>query len=303
VPDIAASAKPLEGLTVVDLTRYLPGPYCTRLLADLGADIVKVEPRGGDPVRKVAAWYELLNAGKRVVTIDLRDERGRAELDALLAAARVCVEGFRPSTARAIGVDALSLRARHPHLVHCSISGYGQTGADAERAGHDINYQAQADLLGDPPRVPSLLIADMTGGLHAAIRILAALVAQGFSPADKKRSGTANVGSAIDISLAAAASSWTPFMAPPVLRGEYACYNVYETADRRHAALGALEPKFWERFCARVGKPEWIPLQFADDPARTALLCDMRALIATRPLDAWMRELGSADCCFSATSG
>jgi crotonobetainyl-CoA:carnitine CoA-transferase CaiB-like acyl-CoA transferase len=303
VPGTVASARPLDGLRVVDLTRYLPGPYCTRLLADLGADVVKVEPPGGDPVRKVAAWYDSLNAGKRAVTIDLREERGRGELDTLLASAHVCVEGFRPSTARTIGVDAATLRARHPHLVHCSISGYGQTGEDAERAGHDINYQAQAGILGEPPRVPPLLIADMTGGLHAAIRILAALVGQGslvgqgFSPATDK------LGSAIDISLAAAASCWTPFIAPPILRGEYACYNVYETADRRHAALGALEPKFWERFCACLGKPEWIPLQFAGDPARTTLLRDVRALMATRPLAAWMSELSLADCCFSAASG
>jgi alpha-methylacyl-CoA racemase len=295
------SARPIDGLTVVDLTRYLPGPYCTRLLADLGADVVKVEPPGGDPVQRVA-WYDLLNAGKRVVTIDLRDEHGRRELDALLAKARVCVEGFRPSTARAIGVDAVTLRARHPHLVHCSISGYGQTGEDAERAGHDINYQAEAGLLGDPPRVPSLLIADMTGGLHAAIGILAVLVGpsvgQGFSPAN-----SASLGSSIDISLAAAASSWTPFIAPPILRGDYACYNVYETSDHRYAVLGALEPKFWERFCAGVAMPAWIPLQFAGDPARSELLRDVRALIASRSLDEWRRTLAAVDCCFSSVSG
>lgn len=293
------TAKALDGLTVVDLTRYLPGPYCTRLLADLGALVVKVESPGGDPVRRVAVWYDLLNAGKRVVTIDLRDERGRRELDALLANARVCVEGFRPSTARAIGVDAVTLRARHPHLVHCSISGYGQIGEDAERPGHDINYQAEAGVLGEPPRVPSLLVADMTGGLHAAIRILAALAGQGvgrgFSPA--------NPGSSIDISLAAAAASWAPFIPPPILRGDYACYNIYETADGRHVALGALEPKFWERFCVRVGRPAWIPLQFAGDPAQRVLLRDVRVLMATRSLDAWLSELAAADCCFSSASG
>ena len=292
MPNIPASVKPLERLTVVDLTRYLPGPYCTRILADLGAEVVKVEAPGGDPMRAVA-WYELLNAGKRVVTLDLREDEGRRELDAILAGARVCVEGFRPSTARAMGVDAASLHARHPHLVHCSISGYGQSGADAERAGHDINYQGEAGLLGNPPSVPPLLIADMTAGLHAAIRILAAIASPAL--ADVKP----GVGPAIDVSLAAAASAWAPFIAPPTLRGHYACYNVYETADGTWGALGALERKFWDRFCRHVDKPAWAPLQFAGDPVRRELLGDVAALFTTRTLDDWSNELLPVDCCFS----
>ena len=274
----------LEGLTVVDLTRYLPGPYCTRLLGDLGASIVKVEPPSGDPMRGID-WYDLLNRGKQIVRLDLAAPGGRAELDALLSRADVCVEGFRPSTARALGVDGAALAARHPRLVHCSISGYGQTGPRAERAGHDLNYQADAGLLDAGRRMPSLLVADITAGLHATIAILAALVA---------RRGTT-----IDVSLVQAAASWLPFVPPPKLRGDYACYQLYETADGGHVALGALEPKFWERFCRHVGREAWIADQFAPDPRRTALLEEVRALFRSREAACWSLELLPLDCCAS----
>ena len=201
---IAGSDRPLSSLTVVDLTRYLPGPYGTRLLADLGATIVRVEPPQGDPMRGIA-WYDLLNRGKQVVTLDLREAAAREELHALLARADVCVEGFKPETARGIGVDGATLSARYPMLVHCSISGYGQHGPNAGRAAHDINYQGDAGLLGAPPRVPNLLIADITGALHATIAILAALFARGDRAA---------AGAALDISLFDAARAWAPFLAP-----------------------------------------------------------------------------------------
>jgi crotonobetainyl-CoA:carnitine CoA-transferase CaiB-like acyl-CoA transferase len=260
------------------------------MLADLGASVVKVEPPAGDPMRGVA-WYERLNAGKQIVTLDFGTGRGRDELHALLASAAVCVEGFKPGTARAIGVDGATLAARYPRLVHCSISGYGQTDAHADRAAHDLNYQAEAGLLGAQgvPQVPGLLIADITAAFQATIAILAALVS--------KRAAT------LDVSLFDAASSWLAFLPPPTLRGDFACYNVYETADGTWVALGALEAKFWERFCQRVGRPEWIARQFAADPDRTALLQQVRALFLTRSRDAWLADLVPLDCCFSAVAG
>ena len=145
--------RPLDGVRVLDLTRLLPGAYATLLLADLGADVVKVEdPRGGDGMRSLPTagrrpYFELLNRGKRSVTLDLRSPDAAAVLDALCAKADVVVDSFRPSTARRLGVDAAALHARHPHLVCASISGFGQTGPYAERAAHDINYQALAGLL------------------------------------------------------------------------------------------------------------------------------------------------------------
>jgi alpha-methylacyl-CoA racemase len=291
IPRLAA--KTLDGITVVDLTRNLPGPYCTRLLADLGAQVIKIEPPQGDPMRGVA-WpgtYEWLNAGKQIVTLELREAAARDELFALIARAHVCVEGFRPATAREIGVDGGTLGARYPHLVHCSISGYGQSGVEVDRAAHDVNYQADAGLLGalGTPRVPDLLIADVTAAYQAAIAILAALVARR--------------GATLDVSLADAARAWVPLVPPPVLRGDFACYNVYETADRRFLALGALEPKFWARFCRGVGRPDWISLQLASGDACTALVNDVRALIRTRAQAEWLTELGPLDCCISAIAG
>jgi crotonobetainyl-CoA:carnitine CoA-transferase CaiB-like acyl-CoA transferase len=234
-------------------------------------------------------WYDVLNRGKREVTIDFRAAEGGREFEALIERADVCVEGFRPSTARALGVDAATLRARNPRLIHCSISGYGQEGPDADRAGHDLNYQIESGLLGSQPSVPSMLLADITGALHAAIRILAAVV-------ERTRTGS---GASLDVSLLNAAAAWVPFVPPPILRGDHACYNVYETSDGRRIALGALEEKFWARFCERVGKREWIPLQFAPEPQRSALVDDVRALIRSRPQSAWRQTLDSVDCCLT----
>jgi crotonobetainyl-CoA:carnitine CoA-transferase CaiB-like acyl-CoA transferase len=288
-----ATAKPLAGVTVVELTRYLPGPYCTRLLADLGAHVIKIEPPQGDPMRGVA-WpgaYDFLNGGKEIVTLDLRDAEAREEVHVLLARAAVCVEGFRPATAREIGIDGAALAARYPHLVHCSISGYGQAGPDADRAAHDLNYQADAGLLGlvSPGHVPGLLIADITAAYHATIAILAALVSRR--------------GAKLDVSLVEAARAWVPFAPPPVLRGDFACYNVYETSDGGHVALGALEPKFWERFCRGVARPEWVSQQFATGDARAALLDAVRALFRSRSQADWLSALTPLDCCVSAIAG
>jgi crotonobetainyl-CoA:carnitine CoA-transferase CaiB-like acyl-CoA transferase len=283
----SGDARPLEGLTVVDLTRYLPGPYCTRMLADLGASVIKVEPPEGDPMRRTA-WPAPGGPHVSSGVYEMLDAAARGELHALLARAAVCVDGFKPATARAIGVDAATLAARYPHLVHCSISGYGQSGPNTHRAAHDLNYQADAGLLAayGSPQVPPLLIADMTGAFHAAIAILAALVPRR--------------GAALDIALVDAARAWVPFVPPPVLRGDFACYNVYETADGLYVALGALESKFWERLCRHVAHPEWVPLQFAPDPQRTALVEAVRTLLRSRSQDVWLAELGPIDCCISA---
>jgi crotonobetainyl-CoA:carnitine CoA-transferase CaiB-like acyl-CoA transferase len=259
------------------------------MLADLGATVVKIESPSGDPMRGVA-WYDRLNAGKQILTLDLRTAGAREELHALLARAAVCVEGFKPATARQMGVDGATLAARYPALVHCSISGYGQAGPHADRAAHDLNYQADAGLLAahGVPQVPGLLIADITAAFQAAIAILAALVSRR--------------GASLDISLLDAARSWTPFLPPPKLRGDFACYNVYETADGTWIALGALERKFWDRFCRHVGRPEWIDRQFADDPERSALLADVQALFRMRPREVWLAELVPLDCCVSAVA-
>lgn len=308
---------PLSGVTVVDLTRLLPGAYCTLLLADLGADVIKVEdPRMGDPVRLmppsargVSVYFQLLNRNKRSVTLDLRASESPAILDALLAHADVIVEGFRPQTARQIGIDGGSIRARHPRLVHCSMTGYGQTGPYANRTSHDINYQALAGLLavdlgGRPatPTVPRLLIADVTGGMTAAAGILAALF-------QRERTGE---GASVDISLHEAALSWAGFpgartLAPEAdwrpaglpLFGDHACYNVYETADGHHIALGALEPKFWARFCATIGRADLVPFQYVGGPEQARVLDDVRRIVHSRTQAEWLDRFADVEACLT----
>mgnify|MGYP001617325195 FL=1 len=309
-------SQPLLGVTVLDLTRLLPGAICTLALADLGADVIKVEdPRGGDPLRHMppavngrGVYDRLFNRDKRSVTLDLRAPGARDVLDALAAKADVLVESFRPKTARRLGLDAVSLRTRHPRLIHCAITGFGQTGPYADRPGHDINFVALAGLLAldrtspdDPPRMPRMLIADVGGGAMSAVAgILAALFAQA-------RTGQ---GSTIDISMHEGALSWLAFPAARWLvqggefdaadlpiTGREACYNVYRTADGRYLALGALEPKFWAEFCAGIGRSDLIPLQHATGDAQARLLSEVQSIIASRSRDEWLRLFADVEAC------
>lgn len=284
--------QPLIGVRVLDLTRLLPGAYATLLLANLGADVIKVEdPRGGDGMRSLPtvgrrSYFSLLNRNKRSVTLDLRSPAAPAVVDALCARADVVVDSFRPSTAKRLGVDAASLHARHPRLVCASISGFGQTGPYAERAAHDINYQALAGLL-RPPQLPGPLIGDIGAATQAAIGILAALVQRG-------RTG---VGAVIDVSIHDAALAWAMF--PDTGELANACYNVYETADGRWLALGALEPKFWKGFCERIERPQLIPLQHAHGDERDRVVREVRAVMRGRPIDEWLRRFAGDDVCLT----
>jgi alpha-methylacyl-CoA racemase len=270
--------KPLEGVRVLDLTRLLPGAYATLLLADLGADVAKIEdPRGGDPMRQMPAardYFDRLNRGKRSVSLDLRSPQAVGVLDALAARADALVESFRPSTARRLGVDAAALRSRHPHLVCASISGFGQDGPYVERAAHDINYQALAGLL-HPPQLPGPLVGDIGAATQAALGIVAALL-------QRARTGEA---ATVDVSIHEAALAWSMFPTTTALTG--ARYNVYETADGQWLALGALEPKFWSGFCERVGLPT------------TASMDDVQRVIRTRGREAWLAHFADLDVCLT----
>ena len=271
--------QPLEGVRVLDLTRLLPGAYATLLLVDLGADVVKIEdPRGGDTMRTLGGgpsdYFAPLNRGKRSVTLDLRSPDGAAVLDAMIGSADVLIESFRPSTARRLGVDAPTLRARHPRLICASISGFGQSGPYAERAAHDINYQALAGLL-RPPTLPGPLVGDVGSAHQAALEIVAALVA-------RARTGT---GSTIDVSIHEAALAWSMFPATADLA--QACYNVYETLDRQWLALGALEAKFWTGFCERIGV------------STAATAEEVRGVMGTRTRAEWLGRFSDADVCLT----
>jgi crotonobetainyl-CoA:carnitine CoA-transferase CaiB-like acyl-CoA transferase len=278
---ISSMSKPLDGVRVLDLTRLLPGAYATLLLADLGADVIKIEdPRGGDGMRHlpltggVNVYFERLNRNKRSVTLDLRSPDAVTVLDALIARSDVLVESFRPSTARRLGVDATTLRARHPRLICASISGFGQDGPYVERAAHDINYQALAGLL-RPPRLPGPLVGDIGSAMTAALRIAAALF-------ERSRTGA---GSALDISIHDAAFAWSLFPATDDLAQPR--YNLYETSDGKWLALGGLEKKFWVGFCERLGVPT------------TATVDDVHGVMRTRTREGWLAIFADADVCLT----
>jgi crotonobetainyl-CoA:carnitine CoA-transferase CaiB-like acyl-CoA transferase len=308
-------AHPLTGIRVLDFSRLLPGAFATLMLAELGAEVIKIEdPRGGDALRRLPptvggrGLYDLLlDRGKKSVVLDLRLPATAATLDRLFATADVVVESFRPATARRLGVSGELVRAAHPRLVHCAITGYGQTGPYAERPGHDLNYVALSGLLAadrpDPTELPRMFIADVGGGaMSAVIGILAALVARG-------RTGD---GAALDISMHDASLYW---MMLPAARdlvedgrdalgelptfGRHASYRVYRTRDGQAVALGALEPKFWTAFCEVVGRADLAARHASDDADQAALIEEVGRIFAARTRDEWLAFFEGHDVCLT----
>lgn len=301
----------LENVFVVDLTRHLPGPYATQLLASHGARVLKVEqPPAGDPVRAmpphdadgVSAIFRALNRGKQSLALDLKQPAAQAALRELLAQADVLVESFRPGVLARLGIEPTALRARNPGLIVCSLSGYGQDGPYRDRPGHDLNYQAYAGALGisvdreGRPITPGVQVGDMTAGLSATVGILLALLARATSGAGRD----VDV-SMLDAAVSAQAIHLLPHLhgakLPPTqmpLSGGLPTYGVFTCQDGRAFALGVLEPKFWAVFCDLVDRPDWLDRQL--DPA---LRAELDALFATRPRDAWRVILEQADCCAS----
>lgn len=305
----------LTGVRVIDLTRLLPGAFATLMLAELGAEVIKVEdPRGGDPMRHLPPFvggrgvYDLLlGRGKKSVALDLKSDSGRASLLRLVATADVVVESFRPAAAERLGVTAAGLRRAHPRLIHASITGYGQTGPYADRPGHDLNYVALSGMLATerptPSALPKMFIADVGGGaVSAVVAVLAALFA-------RERSGD---GASLDISMHEAALYWVMLPGARSLIddggsavgelptfGDHACYNVYETRDGRQMALGALESKFWVTFCEAVGRPDLSARHRSAPDDQQALLREVRALFLTRTRDEWLAFFEGRDVCLS----
>jgi alpha-methylacyl-CoA racemase len=302
---------PLTGIRVLDLTRLLPGAYCTLLLADMGADVIKVEePKTGDYMRWTpplvdgqSVLFNALNRNKRSVTLDLKSEMGRELLLRLVDGADVLVEGNRPGVMDRLGVGWETLHGRNPRLVLCSITGYGQDGPFASRAGHDLNYMATAgalDLNGDrdgPPLPLSVQVADIGGGgLQPAVAILGALVGV-------QRGGE---GKWIDASMTDGVVSWMAMAfaaraaGEPVRRGDqrlagrYACYRVYTCKDGGYYSVAALEPKFWAALCTALQRPDLIDQQFSEESATQAAL---EQIFMSRTRREWQQELFSLDAC------
>ena len=308
---------PLEGLKVLDLTRLLPGGFCSLLLADFGADVVKVEDGGlGDYVRWAPPYYEgvepsarsalflSLNRGKRSIRIDLKTQAGKEVLLRLARDADVLLESFRPGVLDRLGVGYDRLRKENPGLVYCAITGYGQDGPGRERSGHDLNYLGLNGILGltgeldGPPVASAAQIADLGGGaLMAAVGILTAL-------RERDRSGEGQVVdcSMFDGSLSFLAMLAAEFLAggPAPRRGELrlsggvVCYRPYRCADG-YVTLGALEPKFWSTFCTGVGREDL--LEHAFDPPASDAHRALEAIFAGRTREQWRAFAAKYDCC------
>jgi alpha-methylacyl-CoA racemase len=303
---------PLAGIRVLDLSRLLPGPYCTLVLADLGADVVKVEePPGGDYLRwmpplagEQSGYFHALNRNKRSLLLDLKKAEGAAALRRVARRFDVLVESFRPGVLEKLGLGFDELREENRGIVFCSITGYGQDGPYRERAGHDLDYCALTGVLGlnGPPDAPLPLgvqVADVAGGAWPAVTgILAALV---------RRTATGE-GARVDISMAegalammamalggAAARGQPLRRGRELLNGGAACYGVYRTLDGRFVALAALEPKFFGQFCAALGRPELVDRQFEDGGGGPR--AELETVFAARTREEWAHFAAKHDVC------
>lgn len=318
MPSMSSSLSPLAdalaGIRVLDLSRLLPGPFLTMVLADLGADVVKIEdPRLGDYLRAIppakggiSGRFLAVNRGKRSCAIDLKDPASRDAFLAMVERADVIVESFRPGVMAKLGLGYDVLAARNPKIIVCSISGFGQTGPYADRAGHDLGYIALAGVLamggerGGAPGMPGVQIADLAGGsLWGATAILGALVG-------RQRTGK---GAHLDISMTEGALALLaaelgnldcgarPTRGAETLNGALACYSIYRTADDRYLAVGALEPKFWIALNQAIGRKPDVG-EVVGDPAQQATTrAELAAIFATKTAAAWSQLLGAHDCC------
>lgn len=297
----------LTGLRVLDLTRLLPGPFCSLLLADLGADVIKIEaPEGGDYLRQTAPpqWFAGLNRGKRSLALDLSRPAGRDVLLRLAATADAVLEGFRPGVLERWGLDWGTLHAANRRLVLVSISGYGQTGPLADRAGHDLNYLARTgllDLLRVPDEAPhpqAVQYGDLVaGGIMPALATLAALLSA-RETGEGCHVDACMFDGLLFLEYLQVADQLTrgrpPRQGEQVLAGDLACYQAYATAEGEYIALAALEPQFFKRFCLAVGRPDLIPLHL-DLEQQPRLRAELTALFASRRRAEW--EQLTADCC------
>ena len=294
----------LSGTTVIDLSRLLPGPYCSMILADHGARVIAIEDK-----RFLAdgLFLNIINRNKEHMTLNLKTAEGKEIFFRLLKNADVVLEGFRPGVVDRLGVDYETVRQVNPRIVYCSITGYGQNGPYRDRVGHDVNYLSFAgvlNLIGEPdrpPSIPGVQIADIAGGgMNAAIGILLALMA-------REKTGQ---GQYIDISMTdgmvgllptalffSQLTGQEPRRADGILSHRYACYNTYETADGQFLSIGAVENRFWKKLCEVLKVPDYAALQY-DDQRRGEILDFMRATFRKKTLDQWEATLGDLDICW-----
>ncbi|MBW2038854.1 MAG: CoA transferase [Deltaproteobacteria bacterium] len=296
---------PLRDVTILDLTRQLPGPFCSQILADFGAQVIKIEGPGGDPIRgqgpklsRESAYFLGVNRNKRSLVLNLKAKGGREVFFRLAQRADIIIEGFRPGVVERLGIGYQDIARVNPRIIYCSLSGYGQDGPYHQRPGHDINYIALGGILGltgkrgSPPVIPGGQIADLTGGLLAALGLMLGLWA-------RQKTGR---GQYIDVAMLDGVISWLPFYlgeymaegtiprrGEMLLNGGYACYNLYETKDGAYMTLGALEPHFWEAFCREIGREDLISDQFAAGKRQKEMIQELQKIFMQRTQQEWIK--------------
>ncbi len=296
--------RALEGIRILDLSRLFPGPYCSMILADLGADVLRIEDRrfaGEGP------GMPTVMRNKRHMTLNLKHPQAKDIFDRLAREADVILEGFRPGVTERLGIDYESIKKINGKIIYCSVTGYGQDGPYKNMVGHDINYLSFGGVLGlngeagGNPVVPPIQVADMAaGGMNAALGILAALIA-------RQRTGR---GQYIDISMLDGIVAMLPFpvsllwglgrspqRGDTLLSGRYPCYSLYETKEGGFISIGALEPRFWEALCRKIGREDLIPCQYEEGEKRREMFSFLRETFKTRTREEWMEELKDLDVC------
>jgi len=294
----------LSGITVIDLSRLLPGPYCSMILADHGARVIAIESR---QFIADGLFFNTINRNKEHISLNLKTAEGKQIFFRLIEKADVLLEGFRPGVVNRLGVDYKCVCEVNPKIIYCAITGYGQNGPFRDRVGHDVNYLSYAgvlNLIGEPdraPSIPGIQIADIAaGGMNAAVGILLALFA---------REKTCK-GQYIDISMTDGMVAFLPIAlyfqqlsgkdprrADALLSHRYACYNTYESADGRFLSIGAVENRFWKILCEHLGVAEYAALQY-DDSRRKEILDFMRTTFKSKTLDEWDAELAHLEICW-----
>jgi len=310
----------LQGIKVLDLARLLPGNFCTLLLADCGADVLKIEDidrgdygRWSPPlVRTQSAYFLGLNRNKRSMKLNLKTEEGKAIFMKLAERSDVILEGFRPGVTERLGIGYDSIRKVNPEIIYCSISGFGQDGPYRDKVGHDINYIGIGGILGvtgqrgGPPVIPATQISDIGGGgMMAVIGILTALV-------HRRETGR---GQYVDISMLDGVVSWLSMFASKyfadgeipergamMLNGQYPCYRVYRTKDDKYITIGALEPRFWENLCRALEREDLRPHQYATGSKGDEVVAQLEKIFITKTRDEWAEYLENFEICHGSVN-
>ena len=308
---------PLNGVRILDVSRLVPGAYASQMMADFGADVVKIEePGSGDYSRSMqpsgpggmGLYFLALNRNKRSMTLNLKSEQGREIFLHMVGKADVVLESFRPGVLERLGLGYEQLKEKNRGIIYCAISGYGQEGPYQQRAGHDLNYAGYAGLLhynrsthGEPVMPPTQFGDLAGGGQMAVIGILTALIGRAQTGEGRKIDVSMTGGLLSLLSLNATTYLNTDKMPEPgdsMLDGGLPCYNIYETQDGKHVTLAALEPKFWQTFCTRIGHLELLPFHMPVGPGESNEALDiLKAIFKTRTRDEWVDDFAEIDAC------